>query len=95
MKRKHTELRKPEELLDAKPNMSLNLSVPSEERSKNFLFMNDSIVSAEKESDQMLWDLMVVTGECGFSEYKHPVSYKSLDQRNICDAYPERKKHNM
>ena len=69
---------------DAEPDMSLNMSVPSEERS------NNSIVKADKESDQTLWDLMVVTGECGLCEYKHPVSYKSLDQRNMCDAYPKR-----
>ena len=90
IKKKHIELQKPEELRDAEPDMSLNMSVPSEERSNNSLFMNDSIVKADKESDQTLWDLMVVTGECGFCEYKHPVSYKSLDQRNMCDAYPER-----
>ena len=75
---------------DAEPDMSLNMSVPSEERSDNSLFLNDSIVKADKESDQTLWDLMMVTGELGFCEFKHPVSYKSLDQRNMCDAYPER-----
>ena len=51
---------------------------------------NDFIVKADKERDQILWDLMLVTGESGFCDNKHPVSYQSLDQRNMCDAYPER-----
>ena len=90
MRKKHIEIQKPEKLRGAETDKSLNLSVTSEERSNTSLPVNDSIVKADKESDQILWDLMVVTGECGFCEYKHPVSYKSLDQRNMCEAYPER-----
>jgi len=90
MRKKHIEIQKPEVLRIAEADKSLNLSVSNEERSNTSLPVNDSIVTADKESDQILWDLMVVTGECGFCDYKHPVSYKSLDQRNMCDAYPER-----
>ena len=90
MRKKHIEIQKPEVLRIAEADKSLNLSVSNEERSNTSLPVNDSIVKADKESDQILWDLMVVTGECGFCDYKHPVSYKSLDQRNMCDAYPER-----
>ena len=90
MKKKHIQIQKPEKLRGAETDKSLNLSVTSEERSNTSLPVNDSIVKADKESDQILWDLMVVTRECGFCEYKHPVSYKSLDQRNMCEAYPER-----
>ena len=38
----------------------------------------------------MLWDQMAVTGECGFCKFKHPVSYKSIDERMDCDANPNR-----
>ena len=57
MKNNHIELQKPEELRSAG-----NLSALSEERSNTFLPVNDSKVKADKESDQIQWDLMVVTG---------------------------------
>ena len=62
VKNNHIELQKPEELCSAEIDKSLNLSLLSVERSNTSLPVNDSIVKADMESDQILWDLMVVTG---------------------------------
>ena len=87
---KHKEIQKPEELQDEVVDTSLNMSAVSEERSNVSLILNDSIVKVNIKSDQDLWDQMAVTGECGFCEFKHPVSYKSMDKRMECNAYPNR-----
>ena len=87
---KHKEIQKPEELQDEVVDTSLNMSAVSEERSNVSLILNDSIVKVNIKSDQDLWDQMAVTGECGFCEFRHPVSYKSMDKRMECNAYPNR-----
>ena len=61
-----------------------------EERSNIYLSPDDSIVEIDKKSDQELWDQMLVPGECGFCDFKHPVKYKNMDERMECNAYPER-----
>ena len=33
---------------------------------------------------------MIVSGECGFCEFKHPVKYKSMDEKMDCYKYPNR-----
>ena len=66
------------------------MSSISEERSNISFILNDSIVKVGMKSDQELWDQMAVTGECGVCEFKHPVSYKSMDERMDCNAYPNR-----
>ena len=86
----HKDIQKPEYLRDEQADTSLNMSVVSEERSNISLSPNDSIVKIDIKSDQELWDQMAVTGECGFCEFKHPVSYKSMDERMDCSAYPNR-----
>ena len=86
----HKDIQKPEHLRDEQADTSLNMSVVSEERSNISLSPNDSIVKIDIKSDQELWDQMAVTGECGFCEFKHPVSCKSMDERMDCSAYPNR-----
>ena len=89
MKNKHPVLQKPEELRENEADKSLNVSEVSEERFNSSLDVNDSLVNADaeaghefdnKKSDQELWDQMLITGECGFCEFRHPVSYKTMDQ---------------
>ena len=99
MKNKHPHLQKPEELRETEANKSLNMSAAIEERSNTSLLVNDSLVNADmesvqeldyKKSDQELWENMLITGECGFCDFKHPVSYKTMDERLECEAYPDR-----
>ena len=80
---KRSKIQKHEVLRDIEANKSLNLSTSSEERSNTSLLMNDSIVIADteigqvldtKKSDQDLWNIMLITGKCGFCKFKHPVS---------------------
>ena len=66
------------------------MSIVSEERSNISLSPDDSIVEIIKKGDQELWELMIVSGECGFCEFKHPVKYKSMDERMDCYKYPNR-----
>ena len=87
---KHKDLQKPEELRCEEVATSLNMSTVSEERSNKSLNPNDSIVEIDNKSDQELWDQMAVTGKCGFCEFQHPVTYKSMDERMDCYAYPNR-----
>ena len=88
IRNKHTNLQKPEELCDVKLDKSLNMSVASEERCNTSLSVTDSLVKPDKVSDQELYDLYIVTGECGFCEYTHPVSYRSQYERIMCQQYP-------
>ena len=90
IRKKHANPQKPEELRDGELDKSLNLSVASEERCNSSLSVTDSLVKPDKVSDQELYDLFVVTGECGFCEYRHPVSYRSQDERILCQQYPGR-----
>ena len=87
---KHKEIQKPEELRDEEVDTSLNMSAVSEERYNISLILNDSFEKIGIKSAQELWDQMAVTGECGFCKFKHPVSYKGMDERMECDAYPNR-----
>ena len=90
IRNKHTSLQKPEELRDVELDKSLNISLASEERCNTSLSVTDSLVKPDKVSDQELYDLFIVTGECGFCEYTHPVSYRSQDERIMCHRYPNR-----
>ena len=56
MKNNHIELQKPEELRSAETDKTLKQSVLSEERSDTSLPVNDSIVKADEESDQIIWE---------------------------------------
>ena len=67
---------------------SLNMSIASNERCNTSLSVTDSLVKPDKVSDQELYDLYIVTGECGFCEYTHPVSYRSQDGGILCQQYP-------
>ena len=88
IRNKHTNLQKPEELRDVELDKSFNISVASEERCNTSLLVTDSLVKPDKVSDQELYDLFIVTGECGFCEYTHPLSYRSQDERIMCQQYP-------
>ena len=33
---------------------------------------------------------MLITGKCGFCQFKHSVSNKTMDKRMECEAYPDR-----
>ena len=90
MRNKHNSIQKPEELRGEAVDISLNMSTVSEERSNVSFPDYDAIVQLDKKSDQELWDSMAVTGECGFCKFKHPVSYKSMDERMECNAFPTR-----
>ena len=90
IRNKHKSIQKPEVLRGEVIYVSLNMSAASEERSNISLPENDSIVKLDKKSDQELWDSMAVTGECGFCESNHTVSYKNLDERINCSSYPNR-----
>ena len=66
------------------------MSAVSEERSNVSFILNDWLDKIGMKSDQELWNQMALTGECGFCEFKNPVSYKSMDERMECNAYPNR-----
>ena len=60
----------------------------------NDFFVNADIESGQfldtKNSDQDLWNLMLITGKCEFCEFKHPVSYNNMEERLDCESYPDR-----
>ena len=85
---KHKEIQKPEELCDEEVYTSLNMSAASEERSNVSFILNDSFDKIGMKSNHELWDQLEVTGECGFCEYTHPLSYRSQDERIMCQQYP-------
>ena len=37
-----------------------------------------------------LWNLMLITGKCGFCEFKQPVSYNNMQERLDCELYLDR-----